>query len=234
MVLNKEDILGDGGGHIVVHPDLAGVHRGEVQLFIFEVQKIPDNDDCRMLEISHLALSRRLQRCGPTQRIYLQSTVPNFGGRRFWFICPGTDITNPCLRRIRQLYLPPNEMALWACTECHGVSTRNRDTAKGLTPNLIAAAHAIRSEKLFGAPVLKELAKNLVARHLGNFREVMARPMSGAEKHFWKQTLADATEEGVTKAVVAVELFEMLKKSALNREADLELLRSCFLDGGTE
>jgi hypothetical protein len=233
MKLNQEGILNSGGAYVVVHPDIAGLQRGELQLLIFDVQKIPDHEDCRMLEISHMALSPHEQRCGPTQQILLQSTAPNFGGRRFWFTCPGRDITNPCLRRIRQLYLPSDGMAVWACTQCHQISTNNRYKAEGLTPNLVAAAKAIRCEKLYGSPEIKKLAQNLLARHLGDFQEVMAKPMSEAEKNFWKSVLADATAEGITRALVAVELFEVLK-SAINRHTDFELLKSCLLDQGSE
>ena len=48
-------------------------------------------------------------------RILLTTTHPFFGGVRYWFACP------ECSRRIRKLYLPPNETH-FACRHCHNLS----------------------------------------------------------------------------------------------------------------
>ena len=49
-------------------------------------------------------------------RIRLQTTRPNFGGRRWWFTCPSI-----CKRRVRKLYLPPGR-AEYGCRNCHDLT----------------------------------------------------------------------------------------------------------------
>ena len=223
--LKKAEVL-NGGTHLVVYPDLQSIPRGELQLFMFEVKRTEEFTENAMLEIGHLALSPRSGNCCPTQRVVLQSTVPEFGGRRYWFLCPGVDITNPCLRRVRQLYLPAGEKAQWACMRCHNISTRKQKPVEGLTPNLRAVAHAIGKEKLFACNEVKSLAKNLRVRHAGNLQEVMAEPMSSAEKKFWITAMSDGTDAGHVNAVVAVEIFEQLKP-AIIRDDDFAVVKQC-------
>jgi hypothetical protein len=51
-------------------------------------------------------------------QIDLVSTVPHFGGLRWWFVCPlGADGGN-CGRRVGKLYLPPGDR-WFACRHCH-------------------------------------------------------------------------------------------------------------------
>jgi hypothetical protein len=42
-----------------------------------------------------------------SHRIELVSTVPNYGGLRWWFLCPGWVQGRVCLRRVRKLYCKP-------------------------------------------------------------------------------------------------------------------------------
>src|SRR5262249_14685166 len=41
------------------------------------------------------------------ENIVLTSTKPNFGGLRWWFVCPLVDKGVVCDRRVAKLYLPP-------------------------------------------------------------------------------------------------------------------------------
>jgi hypothetical protein len=52
------------------------------------------------------------------QRIALTRTRPNFGGLRWWFLCPGDG--QPCRRRCHKLYLPAGGRG-FACRLCHGL-----------------------------------------------------------------------------------------------------------------
>jgi hypothetical protein len=52
------------------------------------------------------------------QRIALTRTRPNFGGLRWWFLCPGSE--QPCGRRCHKLYLPAGGVG-FACCLCHGL-----------------------------------------------------------------------------------------------------------------
>ena len=42
-------------------------------------------------------------------RIRLVTTIPNYGGRRWWFICPLSRDDGGSPRRVSKLYLPPGE-----------------------------------------------------------------------------------------------------------------------------
>jgi hypothetical protein len=46
----------------------------------------------------------------------LVSTPPNYGGLRWWFICPGV-AERACRRRVRKLYLAPGREG-FACRQC--------------------------------------------------------------------------------------------------------------------
>jgi hypothetical protein len=48
------------------------------------------------------------------QRVGLQTTVPNYGGLRWWFTCP----LEGCERRARKLYRPPGEL-YFGCRQCY-------------------------------------------------------------------------------------------------------------------
>src|SRR5271168_2772237 len=51
--------------------------------------------------------------------ILLTSTVPNFGGTRWWFICPLIEDGVACKRRVKRLFLPPGEV-YFGCRACYG------------------------------------------------------------------------------------------------------------------
>ena len=226
MVELKNAFVFDNVTHVVVFRDLLGLPRRELQLFTFEVTKSEEYVEHAMLEIGHVALAPLRSYSCPTQSIVLQCTVPNFGGRRYWAICPGVDHTNPCMRRVRQLYLPPGGKAIWACTLCHNISTRDQEPVEGLTPNLRAVVHAIDKGELFAFEEVKKLAEILRLRHLGNYQEILAEPVSSDEKKFWITALTDGTESGLVKAIVAAKLLEQFKP-AINRDDDFELVKQC-------
>jgi len=49
--------------------------------------------------------------------IQLVPTTPNYGGKRWWFICPLFKNNIPCKRRAGKLYLPPGILYL-GCRQC--------------------------------------------------------------------------------------------------------------------
>ena len=51
-------------------------------------------------------------------RIALMTTVPRFGGLRWWFICPLVLNGRSCQRRVGKLYLPPFGR-YFGCRHCH-------------------------------------------------------------------------------------------------------------------
>lgn len=61
-----------------------------------------------------------LRRIGPLRLIFT-STVPHFGGVRYWFICPH------CKRRVGKLYKPENKDSFW-CRHCHDLTYNSSQT----------------------------------------------------------------------------------------------------------
>jgi hypothetical protein len=54
-------------------------------------------------------------------RVGLTTTRPNFGGLRWWFLCPLLRRDVPCGRRVGKLYLPPAGR-YFGCRRCHGLT----------------------------------------------------------------------------------------------------------------
>lgn len=62
-------------------------------------------------------------------RVRMTYTVPNYGGRRWWFICPLSIGGKACGRRVGKLYNPPGAL-YFGCRHCYGLtyeSTRESD-----------------------------------------------------------------------------------------------------------
>ena len=51
-------------------------------------------------------------------KISLVSTTPNYGGRRWWFVCPLVKGGRSCYRRCGKLYLPPGGR-YYGCRHCY-------------------------------------------------------------------------------------------------------------------
>jgi hypothetical protein len=56
--------------------------------------------------------------------IVLETTPTQFGGKRWWFICPLAVRGVACNRRAGKLYLPP-EAKYFGCRRCHQLSYRS-------------------------------------------------------------------------------------------------------------
>ena len=54
----------------------------------------------------------------------LDTTPCNFGGVRYWFICPLLKNGRHCGRRVRKLYLPPGGR-YFGCRQCHKLTYRS-------------------------------------------------------------------------------------------------------------
>ena len=66
-----------------------------------------------------------------TEPIVLTSTTPNYGGRRWWFICPLTVNGRACGRRVGKLYLPGG--AKWhGCRHCYDLAYTSAQEAHQL------------------------------------------------------------------------------------------------------
>jgi hypothetical protein len=56
--------------------------------------------------------------------VRLEMTPTQFGGRRFWFVCPLIVGGVPCSRRAAKLYLPPGGR-YFGCRTCHDLTYRS-------------------------------------------------------------------------------------------------------------
>ncbi len=56
--------------------------------------------------------------------IVIQTTRPNYGGRRYWFTCPLTVNGWPCRRRVGKLYLPPGGK-YFGCRHCYNLTYKS-------------------------------------------------------------------------------------------------------------
>lgn len=53
--------------------------------------------------------------------VWVVKTQPNFGGRRWWWICPLTKNGYPCNRRVAKLYHPPGAL-YYGCRHCYDLT----------------------------------------------------------------------------------------------------------------
>jgi hypothetical protein len=85
--------------------------------------------------------------------VHLVSTSPNYGGLRWWFICPAMVAGTACRRRVRKLYLPPwgSGFACRQCCQLTYTSQREGDMSRALSK-----AQAIR-ERLGGSASMSTL-----------------------------------------------------------------------------
>jgi hypothetical protein len=81
--------------------------------------------------------------------IHLKGTIPNFGGVRWWFICPLLNAEVPCNRRVKKLYFPPGGQ-YFGCRACFDLtyeSAQTHDThVDKLMRDPFALIQAIQSE----------------------------------------------------------------------------------------
>jgi|SRR5215469_2781078 len=83
------------------------------------------------------------------ERIVLTSTRPNFGGLRWWFVCPLLDKDVQCGRRVSKLYMPPGTF-YFGCRACFYLTYLSAQThdkrLDRLMKNPVALVEAIESK----------------------------------------------------------------------------------------
>ena len=100
--------------------------------------------------------------------IPVTSTRCNYGGKRWWFICPLVVNGRACQRRCRIVYLPPSAKYL-GCRECHRLTYESRQR------------HRDKFYEGFEKPykVAKAAQKELVkARSMGKEKKALAEIVS--------------------------------------------------------
>lgn len=106
------------------------------------------------------------------QRIRLVFTTPNYGGRRWWMICPRSD------RRVAKLHLPPGEDTFASRQELR-LSYRSQRAGDGDRPfdKLFRLQRSIDSPEGWHFPLVrpKGMWKRTYDRHLERYRELHAQ-----------------------------------------------------------
>jgi len=77
-------------------------------------------------------------------KVILVSTPCNFGGVRWWFICPLTTNSVPCGRRVAKLYCPPGAI-YYGCRHCYNLSYDSRNEPRLARPG--ATDHRLKVER---------------------------------------------------------------------------------------
>lgn len=117
---------------VVIEPKLCSVgeltwtsSRGE-RILALRYWLEPKTEDRAVLRITS-----RLEADGTetslVEPILLASTIPNFGGVRWWFICPLIVKEVACNRRARKLYLPPGAR-YFGCRICYSLTYESAQT----------------------------------------------------------------------------------------------------------
>ncbi len=68
-----------------------------------------------------------------TYSVSLTSTVPRFGGHRWWFVCPLVVNGKPCGRRVAKLYLGPGSK-YFGCRHCHRLTYTSCQESRKFDP----------------------------------------------------------------------------------------------------
>jgi hypothetical protein len=86
-----------------------------------------DNVDCAGSVQIRYELSNRLTGdCELIEyNVELEATPCNFGGIRYWFVCPLLRDGIACKGRVGKLYLPPNE-TYFGCRSCYNLTYRSQ------------------------------------------------------------------------------------------------------------
>lgn len=100
------------------------------------------------------------------QNICLSSTAPRFGGRRWWFICPG------CARRVAHLHLPHKResLSIFLCRHCYDLSYESAQYHGSLTEWLFK-----RNAESMG--VSHRAARQFTREHIGGYVHQPQRPV---------------------------------------------------------
>lgn len=61
------------------------------------------------------------------QYMHLKGTKPNFGGVRWWIVCPLLKAEVPCNRRVKKLFLPPSG-EYFGCRTCFDLTYESAQT----------------------------------------------------------------------------------------------------------
>jgi hypothetical protein len=99
--------------------DAAGTERGKIACWLKGL-----GSEYMSLHLSYTVTNSVGEKKDVDYGISLSTTPCNFGGFRYWFICPLERRGVPCGRRVGKLYLPPNGF-YFGCRHCYNLTYRS-------------------------------------------------------------------------------------------------------------
>lgn len=70
------------------------------------------------MTLDYAVTNREVEKKEIKEPIQLTTTRPNYGGKRWWFLCPLIKHGRLCNRRVGRLYLPPGSL-YFGCRHCY-------------------------------------------------------------------------------------------------------------------
>jgi len=68
--------------------------------------------------------------------VELEASPCNFGGIRYWFVCPVLHDGAPCGERVAKLYLPPNRKH-FGCRHCYNLTYRSQKERRPMVSKMV-------------------------------------------------------------------------------------------------
>ena len=124
LVLDMNKLVRDG---VVIEGQKAGtllwksIYTGEEKACIRYDLELIEPCNLRFYLMYTITAGRNEGEFAVKETIQFTTTRPNFGGKRWWFICPLIVNEFACGRRIGKLYLPPGEK-YFGCRSCHDLT----------------------------------------------------------------------------------------------------------------
>jgi len=107
---------------------------------------IIDVTDEPYIKVNYTITDRDGNKTDYDYKITLTTTPCNFGGVRYWFICPLSVNGNFCGRRVGTLYLGPGGK-YFGCRHCYNLSYESRNEPRFARPGGIG--YPIKAERLY-------------------------------------------------------------------------------------
>jgi hypothetical protein len=117
--MRKEGFLGGIASRTIRWTNAAGEDRGSIGI---TVRMVGWDSSDSTVRLTYTVSSRGSDDSEHLDyEIRLTTTPCNFGGERYWFICPLSIDGTPCGRRVGKLYLPPGGR-YFGCRHCYNLT----------------------------------------------------------------------------------------------------------------
>ena len=137
--------------------------------------------------------------------VRISATQPNYGGVRYWWICPNTN----CNRRVRILYL---HGGYFLCRHCQNLTYKSSQAGDDLTERIMGKMYAIRRKLGAEGGIFEPLPDKPKGMHnrtyfrlLAQYRKLSELQNSALAVHLHKSVKLDSLGDDFYKMVPKVE-----------------------------